>query len=108
MTKEKKDIQINASLSLEGMQEMMNELIAFCREMADKQDKREEKRQQERAAKRQRENWNAEKNVVKTEFARIGELLAKAKPGTDEYRKLTEDLKRLKDLTGYGWEYDDD
>ncbi len=108
MTKEKKDIQINARLNMEGMQETMENLISLCREMADRQAQREERMDRERAAKNKRETWDEQKEIVKTQFNRVGELLANAKPGTDEYRKLTEDLKRLKDLTGYGWEYDDD
>ena len=91
--------KLDINVKIDGMKDSMDQLLAFCREMADKETQREEKRD----LKETEDRWAEEKEIVKSEFDRVGNLLKKAKPGTDEYYKLTESLYKLKNIIGYDW-----
>ena len=95
MAKDNEKLEIN--VKIDGMKESIDQLLAFCREMADRALMDKEKEEIEN----HKEKWEAEKEIVKKEFSRVGDMLKKAKPGTPEYLSLVEDLYKLKNIMGY-------
>ena len=94
--------KVEVSVTVEGMTETaevikngIDAVLSFAREMADREKERKEKEDLPK------EDWANEKDLVKKEFARVCKLMEKAKPGTQEYHALAEDLYKVKNVVGY-------
>lgn len=89
---------LNVNVKIEGLNEAMDKLISFTREIADREMLKEEKENLEE----NKEKWEEEKAIIKSEFKRISDLMKKTDPATQKYADLANNLERIRCLIGYG------
>lgn len=95
MGKKDKNIMSGAMIVPESM---IDKLISAMEQQADKGNEQYEKRETLKNA-----EWKNEKELIKKEFARISDLMAKEDPASERYSDLAKALYKVREIIGFDW-----